>query len=61
MRWTYTFFVFLNTGINFGYVALSLIVKGGLNVILAENGEILLDGELFLAKARASCTLRSHG
>jgi len=53
--------VFLNTGIDLWYVALCLIIKRGLNVSLAEDGDILLDGELLLAKARASSALGSHG
>jgi hypothetical protein len=53
-RFTYDFFSFLDTGLNFGNVSLGFIVKkAGLDLVFAEDGEVLFDRELALAETLA--------
>lgn len=58
-RGTYDFFALFYTGLNFGNVTLGFIVKNaGLDLVLANDGEVLLDGQLALPKARTSLSSR---
>ena len=56
----YNFFALFYTGFNFRNVSLGFIVKiASLDLVLSDDGEVLLDGQLSLPKAR-TCLSSSH-
>lgn len=56
---THDFFALFDTGFDLWNVALGFIVENtGLDLVLANDGEVLLDGQLSLPKARTSLSSR---